>query len=222
MPVRLRPGGSTVIALDGGRARHAVAVTGGEIIAAGDGGLRLRATEAGRYTATPESGTVKRVAVPAVSAGQQLDDWTLSVDDWHRGTDGQRAVTTRRLDMDGLQPWSDIPELQDVSGVGTYRTTVRLTRFDGAYLDLGQVTDTFEVTVNGKVLPPPDQISRRLDLAGHLAEGTSTISVRVATTLRNRLRMTDGYSAQTQMPRQRYGLIGPVRITPYREVPIRG
>jgi hypothetical protein len=52
-----------------------------------------------------------------------------------------------------------------------------------AYLDLGQVTDTFEVTVNGKMLPPPDQISRRLDLAGHLEEGTNTISVRVATTL---------------------------------------
>ncbi|WP_257039759.1 hypothetical protein [Streptomyces sp. OV198] len=39
------------------------------------------------------------------------------------------------------------------------------------------------MTVNGKMLPPPDQISRRLDLAGHLEEGTNTISVRVATTL---------------------------------------
>ncbi|WP_143670870.1 hypothetical protein [Streptomyces sp. OV198] len=131
VPVRLMPGGSTVMALDGGRARHAVAVTGGEIIAAGDGGLWLRATEAGRYRVTLDNGTVKRVTVPAVSAGLQLDDWTFSVDDWHRGSDGQRAVTTHRLDMDGLKPWSDIPELQDVSGVGTYRITVWLTRFDG-------------------------------------------------------------------------------------------
>jgi hypothetical protein len=222
VPVQLLPGGSTVIALDGGRARHAVSVSGGEIVVTGDGGLRLRATEAGTYTATLDDGSAKRVTVPVVAAGQQLDGWTLSVDDWHRGADGQRAVTTHQLELDSLKPWSDIPELQDVSGVGTYRTTVWLTRFDGAYLDLGQVTDTFEVTVNGKVLPPPDQISRHLDLAGHLKEGTNTITVRVATTLRNRLRVTDGYSAQAKMPRQQYGLIGPVRITPYREVAIRG
>ncbi|MFF3372187.1 glycosyl hydrolase [Streptomyces sp. NPDC002680] len=222
VPVQLAPGGSTVIGLDGGKAPHVVSVTGGEAVVAAGGGLRLRSTEAGSYTATLANGAVRKVTVPAVPAARQLDDWTLSVDDWYLGADGQRAVRGHLLTLNGLKPWTEIPELQDVSGVGTYRTTVRLDRCDGAYLDLGRVTDTFEVTVNGKLLPPPDQISRRLDLAGHLREGTNTITVRVATTLRNRLRVTDGYFAQAAMPRQQYGLIGPVRITPYREVAVRG
>lgn len=222
LPVRLPAGGSTVIALDGGRASHAVSVTGGEVVFAHDGGLRLRATEAGTYAATLDDGTRKQLTVPAVPAQRQLDDWMLSVDDWYLGADGQRAVAGHQLTLAGLKPWSEIPGLQDVSGVGTYRTTLRLDRCDGAYLDLGQVTDTFEVTVNGKVLPPPDQISRRLDLAGYLTAGTNTLTIRVATTLRNRLRVTDGYSAQAAMPRQQYGLIGPVRITPYREVAVHG
>ncbi|MFJ3779070.1 glycosyl hydrolase [Streptomyces sp. NPDC090075] len=222
VPLRLAPGGSTVITLDGGKAAHAVNATGGEVVATADGTLRLRATQAGSYTVTLDNGATRQGTVPAVPAAQQLEDWTLHVDDWHRGTDGQRAVTTRQLQVNGLKAWSDIPELQDVSGVGTYTTTVRFACLDGAYLDLGQVTDTFEVTVNGKVLPPPDQISRRLDLDGCLKEGTNTITIRVATTLRNRLRVTEGYSAQSAMPRQQCGLIGPVLITPYREVAIRG
>ena len=76
------------------------------------------------------------------------------------------------------------------------------------------------MTVNGRRLPPPDQISHRLDLAGHLRAGANTITVRVATPLRNRLRVTDGFPGQAEMPRQEYGLIGPVSLVPYREVPI--
>ncbi|MFI1335283.1 glycosyl hydrolase [Streptomyces sp. NPDC020845] len=223
VPVLLVPGGSTVIALPGsGRARHAVAVSGGDVTVTRSGRLGLRATEAGTCTVTLDDGTKERVTVPEVPAARQLTKWSLSVEAWHRGTDGARAVTTHQVELDGLKPWSDIPELQDASGVGTYRTTVRLSRLDGAHLDLGRVTDTFEVSVNGKVLPPVDQISRRADLAGHLREGDNTITVRVATPLRNALRVTDGFPAQAHKPRQEYGLIGPVRLTPYAEVPVRG
>lgn len=91
---------------------------------------------------------------------------------------------------------------------------------DGACLDLGRVTDTFEVTVNGRRLPTPDQISHRLDLAGRLREGANTITIRVATPLRNRLRVTDGFPGQAGMSRQEYGLIGPVSLVPYGEAPI--
>ncbi|MFI0446499.1 hypothetical protein [Actinomadura sp. 6N118] len=108
-----------------------------------------------------------------------------------------------------------------MSGIGTYTTKVRLDQLDGACLDLGQVTDTFEVTVNGRVLPPPDQVTLHLDLAGYIQPRDNTITIRVATPLRNRLRVTDGYPGQAAQPRQQYGLIGPVQLTPYRQVPIR-
>ncbi|GAB2843444.1 glycosyl hydrolase [Actinocorallia aurea] len=218
VPVVLAPGGSAVIALGAGSDRHVTSASGGEI-AVRDGVPHLRASTAGIYSVTLADGRTTRVAVPEVPAPQRLDDWTLMVDDWHRGADGQREITRHSLDVDGLKSWADIPQLQDVSGVGTYTTTVRLGRAEGAYLDLGQVTDTFEVTVNGQVLPA-DQVSRRIDLAGHLRAGTNTITVRVATTLRNRLRVTDGFPAQAGRPRQPYGLIGPVVLSPYRQVPV--
>jgi hypothetical protein len=68
--------------------------------------------------------------------------------------------------------------------VGTYRTTVRLTRFGRAYLDLGQLRRHLRSDRQRQGTSPPDQISRGLGLVGHLAAGTNTISVRVATTLR--------------------------------------
>ncbi|MEW2353399.1 glycosyl hydrolase [Spirillospora sp. NPDC029432] len=220
LPIVLAPGGSTVIALGGGEAPHATGTSGGEILV-GDDGPFLRAAKGGAYTVTRDDGADVRLTVPAVADPQRLDGWRLSVEDWHRGADGGRAITHHEIDLKGLKPWSEIPALRDVSGVGTYRTTVRLDRADGAYLDLGQVTDTFEVTVNGRTLPPPDQVGRRIDLGGHLRPGTNTITVRVATTLRNRLRVTDGFPGQAAWPRQEYGLIGPVRLTPYRQVPVR-
>ena len=220
VPVRLAPGGSTVIALDGRHARHATATSGGTVMVSESGRLRLRATAPGHYTVTLHDGRKRHVAVSPPAEEQRLDAWHLTVEDWRRGPDGERAVTTHELDLDELKPWSKIPGLQDVSGIGTYTTTVHLGRSDGAHLDLGRVTDTFEVTVNGRRLPPPDQISHRLDLAGRLRAGANTITVRVATPLRNRLRVTDGFPGQAEMPRQEYGLIGPVSLVPYREVPI--
>ncbi|MFC8393581.1 hypothetical protein [Streptomyces sp. NPDC057238] len=56
-----------------------------------------------------------------------------------------------------------------------------------------------------------------MDLTEVLRPGTNTVTVRVATPLRNRLRVTDGFPAQTSQPRQRYGLVGPVRLVPYRQ-----
>ncbi|MEV6106454.1 glycosyl hydrolase [Streptomyces sp. NPDC051940] len=222
VPLSLSPGASTIIALAGRHAPHAVATTGGEVVVGDSGALRLRATAAGTYTVTLDDGTRRRVVVPVVAAAAQPGGWTLSVDDWHRGTDGRLAITRHDLELGALRPWSELPGLADVSGVGTYRTTFHLTGADGAWLDLGRVTDTVEVTVNGTVLPAPDQVTRHLDLADQVREGTNTLTVRVATPLRNRLRVTEGFPAQTAKTRQEYGLLGPVRITPYREVPIAG
>ncbi|MFM9602483.1 glycosyl hydrolase [Streptomyces turgidiscabies] len=220
VPVRLAPGESTIIVLVPGSARHVVATTGGEVVTAPGGGLLLRGSTAGSYTVKLDDGSERRVTVPPTGAAQELNVWELSVEDWHRGPDGKLEVSEHEHHLNRLAPWSAIPGLEDVSGVGTYRTAVRLVRLDGAYLDLGQVTDTFEVTVNGTTLPPSDQVGRRIDLSGYVKQGDNSITVRVATPLRNRLRVTEGFPGQAEKPRQQYGLMGPVRIAPYRQVPI--
>ena len=82
--------------------------------------------------------------------------------------------------------------------MGTYTTTVDLpsawTGGQHARLHLGEVFDTFRVTVNGQQVPPADQAGDgTLDVSPYLRPGTNTIEVRVATTLRNRLRVTPGF-----------------------------
>ncbi|CAM5645868.1 hypothetical protein GCM10010261_20160 [Streptomyces pilosus] len=221
VPVSLAPGETTVVALDRtvGQSPHVTGATMGEVVTVG-GEPHVRATRSGTARVTWSGGKTVEVTIPAVPAVQSLDSWDLSVEDWHRGPDGGRAITRHELRVTQLQPWSDIPALQDVSGIGTYTTTLQLADADGAYLDLGEVTDTYEVVVNGRTLPPGDQVTRHLDLGSFVKPGRNTLTVRVATPLRNRLRVTDGYPGQAAEARQRYGLIGPVRLVPYRQAPV--
>jgi len=132
------------------------------------------------------------------------------------------GVVPGTLDAESL-PWIEhlahtgtmLPELSEVSGIGRYTTTVDWEGSGGAYLDLGEVFDTYRVSVNGTSLPPADQLYTTVDVGPYLKPGANTITVEVATTLLNRLRAGDvAYAGAT---RQRYGLIGPVKLTPYGE-----
>jgi hypothetical protein len=145
--------------------------------------------------------------------------WRLKVEDWRPGaTPDRRDKVVYELSLDTLVPWTEIPELADVSGIGTYTTTVDL---DGpAYLELGEVTDTCRVRVNGRRLDPVDQIFPLMDAGPHLRRGTNTIEVEVATPLGNRLRTADP-DVYGGLKRQPYGLMGPVRVVPYREERMR-
>ena len=68
-------------------------------------------------------------------------------------------------------------------------------------------------SVNGTDLGPLNQVNPVIDLGTALKPGTNTVTVTVATTLLNRLRVTRS-TVYTQ-PRQDYGLIGPVTVMPY-------
>jgi len=122
--------------------------------------------------------------------------------------------------LDALQSWSKVSGLEDVSGVGRYRTTIDLgsdwTEDDGACLELGEVNDTFRVTVNGRTLAPLDPMDPVVDLGHTLVAGANVIEVEVASTLLNRLRVVTP-SVYGVAARQSYGLVGPVRLVPYVE-----
>ncbi|MFG1815381.1 glycosyl hydrolase [Kribbella sp. NPDC049174] len=141
-----------------------------------------------------------------------LESWQLDVESYLPGpTPTETIIHRHRVSLDALAPWSAIPGLEDVSGVGRYTTAVDLDTTT-ARLDLGEVFDTAQVTVNGHRLPPVNLLNPVVDLTGHLRRGRNTIQVEVATTLLNRLRVTQPtvYSG----PRQNYGLLGPVHLIP--------
>lgn len=188
----------------------------------------VRAAAAGSHDTTLSNGRTVRSTIGAVPPPVDLTHarWRLSVEDWqpanpYATTFGAAAAETRKdrveLDLDGLKPWPEIPALANASGLGTYTTTFDLpatwTADNGATLGLGEVFDTFVVMVNGRTIPF-DQLSAEGEIGPWLKAGRNTIAVRVATTLNNRLATIDDDVAARGLV-QPYGLVGPVRLTPY-------
>ena len=190
-------------------------------------GLAARAGSAGDYETTLSNGREVRTTAPELPEALELTTWDLSVDDWQPATPGQRSDATNHVGWTfedlALEPWSAIPEIADASGIGTYTTTVTLPRSwrraDGAYLDLGAVgRGSFRVRVNGASIGVANQLSDVLDLGSRLSHGRNEIVVEVASTLINRVRVANADFA-TQ-PRQDNGLLGPVSLTPYADMPL--
>jgi hypothetical protein len=151
--------------------------------------------------------------------------WHLSVEDWQPvndyATTGVKAPATSKeiidLDIEGLKPWPQIPRLKEVSGIGTYTSSINLPASwktgTGARLDLGEVFDSFRLSVNGSEVTV-NQISATVEVGPYLHAGPNALVVRVATTLNNRLSSLDPAVAKRGLI-QEYGLLGPVVITPH-------
>jgi hypothetical protein len=122
-----------------------------------------------------------------------------------------------------LADWRDIPELQHFSGTGRYRATVDLPAsfFDAATritLDLGEVYDVAEVTVNGVAVATLSGRPYEVDVSSRVVPGSNSFEIVVTTTLRN---LFVGFALQGL---QYYfplllapdlspaGLVGPVRL----------
>jgi beta-galactosidase/beta-glucuronidase len=131
--------------------------------------------------------------------------------------------TQTEFDLKELKAWPEIPALQNASGVGVYTTSFELpanwTKAHGARLSLGEVFDTFTVTVNNQPVAL-DQLSAEGDIGAFLKAGRNTIAVRVGTTLNNRLVKLDDDVAKRGMM-QPYGLVGPVVLTPYGQAAVK-
>ncbi|MFD7712575.1 glycosyl hydrolase [Streptomyces sp. NPDC059786] len=231
--VTLEPAETVIVALGRpglfgdrhGNSPHAVSSSADEARFTDDG-LVVRAAAGGTYeTRLSSGGRTVRTTIGKVPEPTGLTAWELHVEDWRPGPSATRTtVVEHDVTLDALTPWSKVTELADVSGIGRYRTTLTLgdawTGGHGARLELGTVTDTCRVTVNGHRLPPVDQIHPVADLHGLLKRGRNVIEIEVATPLGNRLRVSDPtvYGGTT---RQDYGLMGPVRLVPYGEARVR-
>ncbi|WP_017975541.1 glycosyl hydrolase [Actinopolyspora halophila] len=227
--VRLEPGASTVIVLarpnwrgDGVAAGSSVLSTEADAVVERDGRVVVRAAASGTYRSTLANGRTVSTRIASLPEDLPLTDWKLTVEDWRPGASPTETdVRRHERRLDSPVPWTELPDLADVSGVGRYSATVHLgaawTGGHGAYLHLGEVTDTFRVVVNGNALPPADQQAGVVDVGGFLRQGRNTIEIETASTLINRMRVfrSEVYGA---VDRARYGLAGPVRLVPYGQV----
>lgn len=244
VPVRIAPYDKIVIAISttgaiSGRggdpvqapALHAVG-SDGDVSATGAGkDLVLRALENGELVTELSDGTRRVTSIAGITEARRLDAWTLHAQTW---SPGANAYTTAKTDQaavpltadgDGRLPsWRTVTspvDLSRASGLGTYTTTFELpeswTAADGAYLDLGDVLDTAQVTVNGVEITVNQSDRARIDLGHALRAGENTLSVRVATTMFNAVRAT-GDSNYQLMDWQHAGLRGPIVLSPYRDI----
>lgn len=229
--LRILPGQTKVLATALGE-RFGVRAAGARIVEGGgaefdvvEGVVVARSAKPGKRSVVRADGRVTRVEIGTVAPVLPLSGWHLSVEDWRPGAGPAETVKVRHeLDLTELRSWSEIKELEDVSGVGRYTTTFVLgepwTGGYCAYLNLGEIVHTVRVKVNGISVGPVDPREPVLDLHGVLRRGNNTVEVEVTTTLRNRLRTLDPDLASA--PRQRCGLLGPVLIEPYGEVHLPG
>ena len=200
-----------------------------------DDSLLVRAYKTGVYTTTLSNGQTRVTAAHVLSTPIDLTatPWTLEVEDWtpahpYDATEGIAAAQTLKspihVALQGLKPWPEIEQLQHSSGIGTYVTTFEIpqnwARTNGALLSLGEICDSFELRVNGFRVPI-NQLSAEADIGAFLKVGSNKLTVRVATTLNNRLADIDG-DVKARGLVQRYGLIGPVRLRPYQEMKVLG
>lgn len=206
--VTLAPGETTTVALTAFNNRFGVKPAGHGVnstdldVGYAHGDLLARGTSAGQEKVELHNSRTAKVTVPEVHTAQTLDSWHLAVDDWQpRNAPAQTIKVTHERDLTTLKPWSELPSLEDVSGVGTYTRTVDLPHTwsgrNGAYLDLGRVFDTV-VRINGHELPGVDLTNPRVRIDDHLRPGPNSIEVEVATTLRNRMRTLAGSGHATR------------------------
>ncbi len=168
---------------------------------------------------------------------EETEDLKVLLDD---GSYAVQTVTTReekyttskneiKVHLDELKYWNEIEEIgKNVSGIGTYTTTVNwdANAADGAYLDLGWISHSASVKVNGVEAEAVDVASACIDLNDLLVDGENTLEICVSAPLTNRLlemgRVREGVSGTHRMYAFRYfpnGLAS-VELIPYVEASV--
>jgi hypothetical protein len=131
---------------------------------------------------------------------------------------GEKAVIRR--DLPKLIDWSLDPELRGLSGRGVYSTTFTVSAADvsGQFiLDLGNVENVAEVTINGKLAGTLLLRPYRIDVTGLVRSGENRLEVAVTNALFNSMALRDPrtfHPGSTENPSglMSSGLIGPVQM----------
>lgn len=127
----------------------------------------------------------------------ELGPWKLTIESHGPASNDSVESAVETIDGGMLQelvPWTQIPQLAQVSGVGTYETTFDFaagtegnTTADGIALRLsfGPVRNTIRAWVNERQLPPLDLTDAVADVTEYLISGRNSLRVEVTSSLFN-------------------------------------
>jgi alpha-L-rhamnosidase len=169
----------------------------------------------------PSASTPPAMSVPAARSLKRTEQigsrgWKLTATGLVPS--GKTAVIHR--DLPQLIDWSLDSELRGMSGRGVYSTTFTLSAADAGkqlILDLGNVREVAEVTINGK--PAATLLLRpyQIDVTGFVQPGENTLEIAVTNSLYNSMTLREPRTFRpgpTENPSwlMSGGLIGPVQI----------
>ena len=149
-----------------------------------DEGAKLLAWEPGRYRVLRGDQTVTEVTIEGPRDVPLAGPWSLS---FPPGWDAPE-----RLELPALKLWSELEDqaARSFSGSATYSYELKLDTLrpdERALLDLGQVANIAEVSVNGKPAATLWTAPFRGEITSFLKPGINRIMVTVTSTWRNRL-----------------------------------
>lgn len=221
VPVTLPAHGTTALLFRRSEAPSLhITETSADVALYDEGRLAVRDTRGGRQTVTLSSGRTLTLDLGSIPSPVEINGWRLDVEEIC--PDGS---TTHHLDLATLKDWRLIPELKDAVGSATYTALVSvpsswLASDRDVLLDVGAVAGAMQVYVNGKLVTPQTIPGGRWSVNKLLQPRENEISVRLDTTLLNRmvlLKSTGDPKYQTgPTPLVTFpsGLLGPVRLIP--------
>ncbi|KAJ9123063.1 hypothetical protein QFC22_001252 [Naganishia vaughanmartiniae] len=163
--------------------------------------------------------------VPTISSQIELTEWKLDIESWEPSStqDAVSAIMNkhnRSVSLkQGLQPWSELEDAEDVSGIAIYEATFenpmnQQGSTSRVVLELGRLDDAYDVTLNDQEVTGVDRLQGRHDITGYLRPGENKLRVMIGTTLNNRMKQAypekfEGRATQV------HGIKGPVMLVLY-------
>jgi hypothetical protein len=180
----------------------------------------IRDTRGGPQTVTLSNDKTLTLNLSKIPSPLEINGWRLNVGEISPG-----GNITHNLDLASLIDWRLIPELKDAVGRATYTAAVAvpeswLTSDRDVLLDVGAVEGAMQVFVNNTLVTQQTTPGGRWSVRKLLKPGENHLSVRLDTTLLNRMEALKNtgdpryQTGPTPLVTAPSGLLGPVRLIP--------
>ena len=198
-------------------------------------GITFTSTEPGTYQGTTASGATVKGEIPAPPAPFVIEGpWEVEFPPLAPSDKEPLKTNFEKLDS-----WSESPveRIQHFSGTATYRKTFQVSGFRSPvskiFLDLGNVKNLAEATLNGKPLGILWKEPFRVDVTDALVEGKNELVIQVTNLWVNRLigdeklpekdraTWTSGHPLKATDPLLPSGLLGPVSLRTVTTIQIK-
>lgn len=136
--------------------------------------------------ASTSNGTTVTLYPSSLPSSISPSNWTLSVQDWRpaqvneTGLDSPKTIKANLdpITLTDLVAWPNITGLTNASGIGTYETTISLTKGNSSatrvLLDVGEVEGTWGGRLNGQVLTAVDLFGNKpIDVTDLVHDGVN-------------------------------------------------